>query len=79
MKAVTSIPKLTPRPSEFTVQATGCLQEVVDLHCDLCGNLKVLFPVAVLALLVGQHLPCPYCFAESSTRVVHDLEIGDLY
>lgn len=80
MKAGTSAAaKIPKRPSEFTVQVHGCTHEVVELTCDRCGDQRVRFPVAVLALLVGLHLPCPLCFAESSTRVVRDLEIGDLY
>lgn len=80
MKAGTLAAAKTPkRPSEFTVPVTGCTHEVVDLNCDRCGEQRVRFPVAVLALLCGQHLPCPICFAESSTRVVRDLEIRDLY
>lgn len=79
MKAVTSIPRITPRPSEFTVPVTGATGEVVDLVCDRCGEQKVLIPVAVLALLCGHHLFCPICFAESSTRVVRDIDISDMY
>lgn len=79
MKAVTVSSRPPVRPSEFTVPVTGNLHEVVDLSCDRCGDQRVVFPVAALALMVGGHLFCPICFAESSTRVVRDIEIGDLY
>lgn len=79
MKAVTPVPRHEPRPSEFTVTVTGSTHEVVEIECDVCGPERMALPVALLALMVGQHLPCSRCFAESSTRVVRDLEIGDLY
>jgi hypothetical protein len=78
MKAVSTASRVPPRPSEYTVTVAGTLQEVVDLECEVCGPQRVRFPVAVLVLLEGLHLPCPICFADSSTRVVRDLDIGDL-
>lgn len=79
MKAVTSIPRITPRPSEFTVPVTGATHEVVEIECDACGTTQAVWPVAALALLCGSHLPCGRCFAESSTRVVRDIDVSDMY
>lgn len=79
MKALAPIPRHTTRPSEYTVQVTGTTHTVVDIECDTCGVQRVAYPIAVLALLVGCHLPCGICFEESSTRVVRDLDVSELY
>jgi hypothetical protein len=72
-------PRPPPRPSEYRVTVTGATHTVCDVSCDQCGEQRVLFPVAMLTLMIGQHLPCPHCFAPSSTRVVRHFDIEGLY
>lgn len=80
MKAVTVSPRVSVRPSEYTVAVTGATHAVVEIECDVCGSSeRIAYPVALLALMVGHHLFCSRCFAESSTRVVRDFDISELY
>lgn len=79
MKAITVASRPPVRPSEFTVTVTGCTHEVVAMQCTCeFGEQLVVWPVAALRLLTGSFLPCPHCFADTSTRVVRDIDISDL-
>lgn len=63
--------------TEYRVPVSGTTHEMIEIDCELCGPHQALWPVSALVLLVGQHLPCEWCFAESSTRVTRDVDIAD--
>jgi hypothetical protein len=46
------------------------------MTCEKCGDMRVLFPTALLVLLMGRgHLPCPKCRGVSATSVAGQVQI----